>query len=439
MTRAHYYSLIQDGNGDIQPNSVVRVLQPGTETLIADPVYVDGSTSTALSNPFVSVDGTINFYLDTPQRVRLGVTKPGFDETFFEDVDIMINATGTIDQTHTGTGTNSTVVGAGATSGGSGSVAMGNSSASGGAEATALGHSSNADGQNSLALGSGAVTTGTGATAAGKGAVGSATNAVAAGTLSAATGNNSVALGDNAVASAQQAAALGSGASSAKTHSTAVGAGAATTEVNQVMAGTPNDFLDVPNFLTLKSPNGTKYRIYIRDDGTLNIRYHYPLDGTNELTTGNHDDDFEGSVGGWTGITGALTVSTTYARAGTQSMLMTASGAGAYATSVKVPAVAGHTYVGKAQMYRHAGDGTATSFQAWLLFYDGTNALIGSAVPGPVQTIVNDTWMPVDVRSVAPDNTATVALRIGVPSGQGTSGGKWYADVAGIFDVPTTT
>lgn len=435
--RAHYYSLIQDGNGDIQPNSVVRVLQPGTETLIADPLYPDNDTGSAMTNPFVSVDGTINFYLDTPQRVRLGVTKPGFDEVFFEDIDLVVDANASIDQSHTGIGTNSMSIGTGAVSAGAGSVALGNSAASGGAEATAAGHSSNADGGNSVALGSTAVSTGTGAVAIGKGSVASATNAVAAGTLSAATGNNAVATGNNAIASGQSATVLGSGASSAKLHSTALGAGAASTEDNQVMAGTSGDFLDIPNFATLKSPNGTKYRLYVRDDGTLNVRYHWPITAINELTTGAHDDDFEGSNGSWAATTGTITNSTTFARAGTRSMLMTASGSGALVTSLKVPAVAGHTYVGKAQMFRHVGDGTATAFQAWLLFYDGANAQIGAPLAGPVQTIVNDTWMPIDVRQVAPANTATVALRVGVSGGA--NGDKFYTDVAGIFDIPTTS
>jgi hypothetical protein len=437
--RAHFYAPIQDGNGDIQPNSVVRVLQPGTETLIAAPVYADNTTTTALSNPFVSVDGAINFYLDVPQRIRLGVTKPGFDEVFFEDIDVLVDATTSIDQSHTGQGTNSMTIGSGSTSTGAGSVALGNSASAAGDETVAAGHSANAASSNAVAVGSAAVSTGTGGTAVGKGAVASATNAVAAGILSAATGNNTMALGDNAVASSAQATALGSGASSAKLHATAVGAQAAATEDNQVMLGTVNDFADIPNFATLKSPNGTKYRLYVRDDGTLNIRYHWPMTAINELTTGSHDDDFEGSNGSWAATTGALTNSSVYARAGTRSMLMTASGTGAYATSLKVAAVAGHTYVGKAQMFRHAGDGTATQFQAWLLFYDGTNTLIGSAVAGPIQTIVNDTWMPIDVRTAAPALAATVALQVGVPTGTGSSGGKWYVDVAGIFDIPTTT
>jgi hypothetical protein len=153
--RAHFYAPILDGEGNIQPNSVVRILQPGTETLIVDPLYSDNTTVSSMSNPFVSVDGTMSFYLDTPQRVRVGITKPGFDEVFFDDIDVLVDATTTLDQTHTGAGTNSMSIGSGSVSGGAGSVALGNSAASAGAEGTAVGHSSNADGGDSTAMGDG--------------------------------------------------------------------------------------------------------------------------------------------------------------------------------------------------------------------------------------------------------------------------------------------
>jgi hypothetical protein len=432
--RAHCYRLIQDAAGDLQPNSVVRVLQPETETLISDPLYPDNDTVSPMTNPFVSVDGTIDFYLDVPQRVRLGVTQPGSDEVFFEAVDLLLDTNASIDQSHTGAGVNSMSIGTGAVSAGGGSVALGNASASAGSEATAAGHNSNADGVNSLAVGSGAVSTGTGGTALGKGAVASATSSVAVGTLSAASGNNAEAYGDNSIASAQQSTAIGSGVTASHVHSTAVGAQAATTETKQVMLGQPSDFVDIPNFATLKSiPGGVKYRLYVRDDGTLSLRYHYPMDATNLLTTGSHDDDFEGSNGSWAATNGSLANSSTYHYSGSSSMQITQSAAATTVLSLKVDAVAGHTYVGKAQMFRHTTGG-ATQFQAALLFYDGSNALIGSPHTGPAQTIVNDAWFPADVLFVAPALTAKVALRIGVVSG-GSSGDIFFADAAGIFDL----
>jgi trimeric autotransporter adhesin len=439
--RAHHYSVIQNAAGDLQPDSVVRVLQPGTETLIGDPVYPDNTTVTPMTNPFTSADGTINFYLDLPQRVRLGVTRPGQNEVFLDDIDLILDATSTFDQNHTGAGINSMTIGTGSSSPGAGTVALGNAASAVDAEATAVGHNSNGQAADSLAVGSAAVSTGTGAVSVGKSAAASGTNAVAAGKLSAASGNNTVVLGDNAVASAQQGSALGSAAQVSHAHSTAVGAQGASTEAQQVRLGTPTDFVDIPNFLTVKSnPGGVKYRLYVRDDGTLQIRYHFPLDAANLLTTGSHDDDFEGSNGSWAATNGAITNSTAFKYAGTSSMRMAQSAAAGSILSLKATAVEAHIYVGKAWMFRasSAAGTDPTGFRADLLFYDGSNVLIGSAFQGVQQTIVEDIWMPVDVRAVAPVGTAKVSLRVQVGSG-GDNTTIWHVDNAGIFDVPTGT
>jgi hypothetical protein len=442
--RVHCYRVIQNAAGDLQPGAVVRVLQPGTDTLVGDPLYPDNDTVTPMTNPFNSVDGTINFYLDLPQRIRLGVTQPGQNEVFFDDVDLLLDSNSTFDQNHTGGGVNSMTIGTGSASPGAGAVALGNTASADGSEATSVGHNADGEAADSVALGSAAVSTGTGGLAAGKSAAASGTNAVAAGKLSAASGNNAVALGDNVVSSAARGTALGGGASATHIHATAVGSQAATTEAQQVKLGQVTDFVDIPNFLTLKSnPGLVKYRLYIRDDGTLAIRYHFPLDATNLLTTGSHDDDFEGSNGSWAATAGSLANSSTFKYAGSNSMKMTQSAVSTVAESLKVTsAVEAHIYVGKAWMFRHAGDGGGTpptQFQAWLRFYDASNVLISPEIAGPVQTIVNDVWMPIDVRAVAPALTAKVALKVGVPTGQGSSGPFWYVDQAGIFDVPAGT
>lgn len=88
-TRAHLYRPVQDTSGDVQSNVAVRVLQPGTTTPIADTMYVASTGGTTRSNPYTYTDGVISFYLDTPQRVRLGVTVGAAPEVFFEDVDVL--------------------------------------------------------------------------------------------------------------------------------------------------------------------------------------------------------------------------------------------------------------------------------------------------------------------------------------------------------------
>lgn len=437
--RAHYRALIVDSLGNLLPGSTVRVLQPGTTTLISDPIYPDNDTVSTMTNPFVSVDGLINIYTSSSQRVDLGITSPGNQEVIWADVDIDLNAATSVDQTHAGVGANSTAMGASATATAAGAVALGNSATAIGSEATATGHGASAAGNNALALGSGATAAGLGGLAAGEGTTASATAATAVGTNSAASAANASAAGASALATAVRASALGANASAAHAHATAVGSEAGTTEAQQIRLGTTTDYVDMPNFSTLRSHNGVKWRMFMRDDGVLGTRYHYPLTATNLLTTGSHDDDFEGSNGTWAGTTATLANSAAFAFAGTNSMQVTQSGAGpSYAQSLKVAAVVGDTYVGKAWTFRHAGDGSATTFQAWLLFFDGANALIGSAFAGPVQTIVNDIWSVTDVRAIAPLLTATVALRVGVPSG-GANTDKFYVDQAGIFDVPVTT
>jgi hypothetical protein len=89
--RAHFYKPIQNLAGDVQPNAVVRVLQPGTTTPITEQIFVGPSGSTEYSQPISFANGIVDFYLDAPKRVRLGVTLPTQAEVFFEDVDVAVS------------------------------------------------------------------------------------------------------------------------------------------------------------------------------------------------------------------------------------------------------------------------------------------------------------------------------------------------------------
>jgi hypothetical protein len=91
--RAHFYRLLVDPQGNMVPNVQVRVLEPGTTTLISEPVYADDTTPTPRSNPFEVPDGQVNFYLDRPRRVRLGVTAPDQPEAYYENVDVLASET----------------------------------------------------------------------------------------------------------------------------------------------------------------------------------------------------------------------------------------------------------------------------------------------------------------------------------------------------------
>jgi hypothetical protein len=58
-------------------------------TLLGSTVYADGSSSSTLTNPFVTSTGEVSFYLATPQRVDLGITIPGQAPVFFADIDVL--------------------------------------------------------------------------------------------------------------------------------------------------------------------------------------------------------------------------------------------------------------------------------------------------------------------------------------------------------------
>lgn len=93
MTRAHLSKPILDSAGNVRTGAIVRVLQPGTTTPITDVLYAAGMGSATRTNSFVATNGVVDFYLDVPSRVRLGVTVGQEGETFFEDVDVLEPAT----------------------------------------------------------------------------------------------------------------------------------------------------------------------------------------------------------------------------------------------------------------------------------------------------------------------------------------------------------
>jgi hypothetical protein len=88
--REHFERPIRNGNGLLMPGSSVRLLQPGTTTDITDPIYIDATTTDERTNPWVTDNGVIDFYLKKSQFVRIGVVAAGGtgDEVFFEDIEV---------------------------------------------------------------------------------------------------------------------------------------------------------------------------------------------------------------------------------------------------------------------------------------------------------------------------------------------------------------
>lgn len=252
--RAHFIRPVTDGQGNLLPNAQISVYEPATTTLISPVLYSTDIGNNVLTNPHVTASGLINFYLDDPVRVRIGVVQGGMPMQFFEDVDVL--AAG-LDALHAGTGLNSVEIGTAATSAGVASVALGPTASSGGTNAAAVGGASSALGDYSAAIGTGTSSTGVGGTAVGREAQ--------------AGGDAAIALGRGAQTAADSAAALGDGALSAYAHSSAIGAGAETTQPNQVMLGSPSDVVEIAAGapLVLTDANGVRWTLVVSVDGAL--------------------------------------------------------------------------------------------------------------------------------------------------------------------------
>lgn len=88
--RAHLYRPITDSLGNVRQGAVVRVLKPGTEIAVIDPIYASDTGVEPLSNPFTTSSGVVDIYLDEPQRVRLGIRIGSGAEFFINDMDVIL-------------------------------------------------------------------------------------------------------------------------------------------------------------------------------------------------------------------------------------------------------------------------------------------------------------------------------------------------------------
>lgn len=82
MGRAHARFTFQNPDGSILLPVTVSVIEDATNALISDSLWTTETGSTALGNPFTTATGVAEFFLDTPQRVRLDYTPPGGSPTF---------------------------------------------------------------------------------------------------------------------------------------------------------------------------------------------------------------------------------------------------------------------------------------------------------------------------------------------------------------------
>jgi hypothetical protein len=251
--RAHYTRPVTDEAGNLLPNVQVTIYQPATTTPISSVVYSTDTGNNILSNPWVASSGVIDFYLDNPQRVRIGTVQGGLAVQYAEDVDVL--AAGA-DSQHVGPGSNSLEIGVGAVSAGNQSTALGPTAASPGVQSTAVGSASNAVGDHSVAAGTAST---------------SGNSEIAVGNGSSTSGGDSFAIGHTASATGASSGALGTNASSTYPHSTAIGADSAVTQANQIMMGTAADVTEIPfgSAVVLSSPDGTRYFLRVDNGGAL--------------------------------------------------------------------------------------------------------------------------------------------------------------------------
>lgn len=89
MAREHFYKPIRDGSGVLRVGSSVRLLEPNVNTPISETIYVDDTGTEARANPWVAEDGVVDFYLDKPKRVDIGITPDGSTaETILPDQQV---------------------------------------------------------------------------------------------------------------------------------------------------------------------------------------------------------------------------------------------------------------------------------------------------------------------------------------------------------------
>ena len=84
MPREHYNRPIQNAAGDLLVNSTVRLISKTTGQNSTVTIYKGETGGDTWENPWIAVDGVVDFWLDQPGRYRLGVTPPSQPEKIFD-------------------------------------------------------------------------------------------------------------------------------------------------------------------------------------------------------------------------------------------------------------------------------------------------------------------------------------------------------------------
>lgn len=80
MARAHLFRPITDREGNLLYNAAVTVREVDYSIPIGQPLYAGPTGDTQVANPFTAVNGVIDFWLDTPQRMSILVEHETVDD-----------------------------------------------------------------------------------------------------------------------------------------------------------------------------------------------------------------------------------------------------------------------------------------------------------------------------------------------------------------------
>lgn len=92
MPRAHFTKAVIRRVSGTPAEGSVGVFVNGSSTPYPAPLFVDDTSATTLANPLPFVNGVIEFYLDTADRVRLVITPSGATAQTFDNVDVLAPA-----------------------------------------------------------------------------------------------------------------------------------------------------------------------------------------------------------------------------------------------------------------------------------------------------------------------------------------------------------
>lgn len=92
MARSHFTKAVVRRVSGAPADGTVSVFKTGTSTPLDQPVFAADTGAIELANPFPFTNGLVEFYLGTPERVRLVITPTGSTAQTFDNNDVQRSA-----------------------------------------------------------------------------------------------------------------------------------------------------------------------------------------------------------------------------------------------------------------------------------------------------------------------------------------------------------